>query len=205
MLDWDDPVLGSTRLYGQVNGDLQASVPVPVVSLCQQTPPHEILQHQQVVLVQSPVGSLLLSSESWYTQDLICALPNWSLCFPWSCESPIIKTCWLSRSDSLGDPSLFVRSPGWEAWRGIQSLHNSERTSLVLLFSSLWVTTWQYEIWFYHDCAPPSISCSFFFVFGCGVSFLIGFSVLLSMFVQQLVVILLLSQEMITHPSTTTY
>ena len=35
--------------------------------------------------------------------------------------------------------------------------------------------------------------------------FLIGFRVLLSMFVPQLVVILLLSQEMITHPSTTTY
>ena len=28
-----------------------------------------------------------------------------------------------------------------------------------------------YRIWFYHDCAPPTISCSFFFVFGHGVSF----------------------------------
>ena len=28
-----------------------------------------------------------------------------------------------------------------------------------------------YRIWFYHDCAPPAISCHFFFVFGHGVSF----------------------------------
>ena len=48
-------------------------------------------------------------------------------------------------------------------------------------------------------------SCIFFFVFGRGVSFCDRFNVLLSMFVQQLFVILVLSQEMITHLSTTTY
>ena len=43
-------------------------------------------------------------------------------------------------SDSLGIRSPFVGSPGWEACCGVQNLHNSWRTSLVLLFSSLWVT-----------------------------------------------------------------
>ena len=37
--------------------------------------------------------------------------------------------------------------------------------------------------------------CGFFFVFGCGVSFLVSSSVFLSMIVQQLVVILVFSQE----------
>ena len=44
-----------------------------------------------------------------------------------------------SKSDSLGIPSPFVRSPGWEAWHGVPNLLNSGRTSLVLLLSSLWV------------------------------------------------------------------
>ena len=44
--------------------------------------------------------------------------------------------------------------------------------------------------------APLLLSCcGFFFVFGCGVSFLVISSVFLSMIVQQLVVIPVLSQE----------
>ena len=52
----------------------------------------------------------------------------------------IIKSHWLSRSDSLGIPSPFDGFLVWEAWSGVQNLHNSGKTSLVLLFSSLWVT-----------------------------------------------------------------
>ena len=40
--------------------------------------------------------------------------------------------------------------------------------------------------------------CGFSFVFGCGVSFLVSSSVFLSMIVQQLVVILVLSQERVS-------
>ena len=54
--------------------------------------------------------------------------------------SLITKFRWFSRSDSLGIPSPFVRSQGWEAWHGLHNLHNSARTSLLLLFSSLRVT-----------------------------------------------------------------
>ena len=52
--------------------------------------------------------------------------------------------------------------------------------------------------------APLLLShCGFSFVFGCGVSFLVSSSVLLSMIVQQLVVILVFSQEGVrVHPST---
>ena len=45
--------------------------------------------------------------------------------------------------------------------------------------------------------------CGFFFVFGCGVSFLVGPSILLLMVVQQLgVILVLLKEEMSTCPST---
>ena len=44
--------------------------------------------------------------------------------------------------------------------------------------------------------APLLLShCGFSFVFGCGVSFLVSSSIFLSLIVQQLVVILVLSQE----------
>ena len=60
-----------------------------------------------------------------------------------------------------------------------------------------------YGIWFYWDCAPLSSHCGFSFVFGCGVSFLVSSSVFLLMIVQQLVVILVLSQEGVrARPST---
>ena len=93
-------------------------------------------------------------------------------CFPQSYGSPTIESHWPSRSDSLGIPSPFVRSPGLEACCGVQNLHNSGRTSLVLLFSSLWIT---YPAGMGFDFIVivlllPSC-CSFFFVFGHGVSF----------------------------------
>ena len=48
--------------------------------------------------------------------------------------------------------------------------------------------------------------CGFSFIFGCGVSFLVSSSVFLSMIVQQLVVILVFSQEGVrARPSTPPY
>ena len=59
-----------------------------------------------------------------------------------------------------------------------------------------------YGIWFYCDCTPPTIFCGFSFVFGCGV-FFVSSSVFLSIIVQQLVVILVFSQEGVrARPST---
>ena len=62
------------------------------------------------------------------------------VCFPQYSGSLLIRSHWPSRPDCLGIPSPFVGSPGWETWHGVQNLHNSVRTSLVFLFSSLWVT-----------------------------------------------------------------
>ena len=93
------------------------------------------------------------------------------VCFPQSYGSLIIKFCCASRSDSLGIPSLFVRFPGWEAWHGVQNLHNRGRTSLVLLFSSLWATH-PLDMGFDFIVIVPILPsyCGFFFVFGCSTA-----------------------------------
>ena len=54
------------------------------------------------------VGSLLLFPGA---HKILCVPPwEWSLCFPQSCGSPVIKLCWPSNSDSLGIPNPFA---GW--------------------------------------------------------------------------------------------
>ena len=71
-----------------------------------------------------------------------------------------------------GDSQSLCQIARLEACCGVQNLHNSGRTSLVLLFSSLWVT---YPAGMGFDFIVivlllPSC-CGFFFVFGHGVSF----------------------------------
>ena len=141
------------------------------------------------------MGSLRLSSGSWCAQNFVCPLQDCSLCLPQSSGSLIIKSCWPSRSDSQGIPSPFVGSPGWEAWHGVQNLHNKGRTSLVLLFSSLWITHLAgigFDLSWFVPLLP--FHCSFLSL-GMGYVFLVGSSILLSTVFQQLVAILALSQE----------
>ena len=95
----------------------------------------------------------------------------WSLCFPQSCVNSVIKSCWPSRLDSFGISSSFAWFLGWEAWCGTQNLHSSWRTSLILSFSSLWVTH-SPDIGFDFILIESFIpSCCGFFFFECGVSF----------------------------------
>ena len=79
------------------------------------------------------------------------------------------------------------------------------RTSLVVLFSSLWVTHPAVTGFHFFIMIAPlyHLATGLFFVFGRGVPFLMGSGVLLSMVVQQLVAILvLLQEEMSTHSPT---
>ena len=103
-------------------------------------------------------------------QGFVCTLQDWSLCFSPYCGRLLIKSHWPSRSDSLGMASSFVRSPGWEAWHGVQNLHNSRRTALILLFSSL--CTHLTDMGFDFIVTVPLLpACCGFFVSGYGVSF----------------------------------
>ena len=129
--------------------------------------------------------SLLLSSKSWCSQGFVCALQDWNLCFPQSCGSLVIKSPWTLRSDSLGIPSPFVRSPGWEVWGRVPNLHNSGKTSLVLLFSRLWVTHsvgMGFDFIMIEPPPPPPPSCCRYYslYLDVGYLFLVGSSVLLS-------------------------
>ena len=123
-----------------------------------------------------------------------CALQDWSLCFSQISGSSIIKSHWPLRPDSLGIPSPFVRSPGWEAWRGVQNLRSGGRTSLVVLFSSLWVAHLAgMGFDFIVICPSYHIAVTSSLSFDMEHLFLVGSRVLLLVVVQLLVVTLELS------------
>ena len=163
----------------------------------------EALQHQQVVLVQSPTGPLLLSSGSWCVQNFARTLQDCCLCFSQCSGSPIIKSHWPSRSDSKGIPSPFVTRLGSLTW-GLDPSQQRENCFGIIVLRSVSHPPGRYGIWFYHDFAPPAISLQLLRLWACGVCFFgVGSNILLLIVVQQLVAILALSQEeMGAHPST---
>ena len=62
------------------------SAPTPAAGHRQPTPLLEPPGHSQASLGQSPVGSLLLSPESWCAQDFVCALQEY--------VSPVLCKFW---------------------------------------------------------------------------------------------------------------
>ena len=106
-------------------------------------------------------------------------------------SNPVAFKIWFSMNSSFNcwTPGLgsltwgSEPSPQWVDFCGISVLHFVSHPPS------------GYGIWFYCDCAPPTISLWLLFVFGCGVSFLVSSNVFLSMTVQQLIVIQVLSQE----------
>ena len=149
--------------------------------------------------------------------------------FPWVLVHA--RFClWPRRVESLFPPFLWkscneiplafkVKFPGdslslcWMPWLGIQrgiwpgtqNLRSSGRTSLILIvLQFVGHPPSGYGIWFYHDCAPPTISlwlllCLWTWI----IFFLMASSVFLSMVVQQLVATLVASRrEMSARPST---
>ena len=149
------------------------------------------------------MGSLLLSSGSWCAQNFVCALQDSSL-FP--------EVLWKSYNQiplafKVRFPGIqsLCRIPRLEAWNGVQKLHKREWEPLWYYFSPVCglPTQWVWNLillWLcpsYHLAAASSLSLD------TGYLFLVGSSVLLSMVVQQLVVILVFSQkEMSAHHST---
>ena len=185
------PSPGVCRLYGKVNGKLQKviprgtfSAPVPVVSPCRPMPPIGGLQCHQVVLVQFPLGSVLLSSGYWCMQNFVCALQDWSLFPPvlWKFYNQIP---WLLRSESLGIPSPFVRSPGWKSDVGSRTLTAVWAFLHYYCFPVCESPTWPVWdlslLWLhlsYHLAAASSLSLDL------SCLFLVGSSILLLMVVQ---------------------
>ena len=142
-------------------------VPPPVEPLLTH-PQQETLQYQQVVLFASPVGSLLLPSGSW------CTFQDWNLfpAVPWKAYSQIPlafkvrvpvdsqSLCWIPRLGSL-------------TWG--PNLHNSVRDFFGIIVLQLvgFLPSRQGVDFIVNTPLLPSC-CSFFFVFGHGVSFFGG-------------------------------
>ena len=71
-----------------------------------------------------------------------------------SCNQiPLAFKVWFSRNSSY-----LCQTPGWEAWCGAQNLHSSGWTSVVSVLQFVSHPPSSYGIWFYCDCAPPTIS-----------------------------------------------
>ena len=147
------------------------------------------------------MGSLLLSSGSWYTQFCLCCprLESVSPLVLWkACNQPAGPQARLPRDS----PSL-CRSPGWEAWCGVQNLHDSARTSSyycspVCGSPTQWVWDFILSWWCPSYCLAVASSLSLDMEY----HFLVG-SRVLSMVVQQLATVLVLLQEdMSACPST---
>ena len=119
-----------------------ASAPIPVARHCWLMPPQETLQHWQVGLVQSPVGSLLLFPGSWCALDQGMFVPSKNGVSVFT--SPVIKSSWPSRLYSLG---IFVLLMDLQAVKPDVGLRNFITVgellwyyySLVCGSSTLWV------------------------------------------------------------------
>ena len=101
-------------------------------------PLQETFRHSQAGLAQSLVGSLLLSPGFWCTH-FVCVLQE-SLFPPglWKFCNQILLSFKVSFP---GDSQSLCQIPRLGSLMGAQNLHKSMRTSsLVLLFSSVWVT-----------------------------------------------------------------
>jgi len=140
-------------------------------------------------------------SDSLWIPCRFVGSPGWEA---W-CGAQNLHNCWITRLGSLmGAQNLhncWITRLG--SLMGAQNLHNSGRISLLLLFSSFWVAhlaamdlilSWLYPS--YHLTAAAFL-WTWIYIF-----FFMGSSVLLLMVVQQLVEILVLSQETSAHPST---
>ena len=155
-------------------------------------------------------GSVSYGVTASFLWVLLCA--KFCLCSP-RLESPFSPGPWKSCNQIPlalkvrlhGDSQSLYQIPRLGSLRCEgQNLHNRGRTSLVVLFSSLWVTHAAVTGFHFIMITPlHHLSTGLFFVFGRGVPFLVGSGVLLSMIVQQLVAILvLLQEEMSTHSPT---
>ena len=101
---------------------------------------------------------LLHFSESCFTEDFVCNLQDWSLRFQQSCGNLVIRSHWPSRSDSLGIPvPLLDPQVGSLTW-GLEPSLQWENFFGIIFLQFLGCPSSGVVIWFYHDCAPPTIS-----------------------------------------------
>ena len=103
-----------------------------------------------------------------------CALQEWSLCYPQCCGSPVIKSFWPSKSDSLGIPVPFwIPRLGSLMW-GLEPSQWCDNFFGITVFH-LWVAHLMGIGFDFILVAPLLLPPYFSFVLGCVVSFFGGF------------------------------
>ena len=102
----------------------------------------------------SSIGSLLLSSLFWWMQYFVCALQDWSLCFPQFCNQILLafKVRFPWNSQSL----CGISKVGSLTW-GSEPSQWWEIFFCIIVLQFVGHTPSGYEIWFYHHCVPPTI------------------------------------------------
>ena len=93
---------------------LSTSLLDPSVSHSQLLSPQEIFQGPQASPVQALVESEVCA-ESQCMSNFVCTLQEWSLCFPLSCVTSVLKPHWPSMPNALGSPPPNARLSGWGA------------------------------------------------------------------------------------------
>ena len=171
------PSSGVYGLYGRVNSNLQEG-------FCQGGPSRTPVACAPF-LWQAPTDPHLhggpSSTSRWLWFSLLwgrCSFPlgfialqDWNLCFPQSCGSPVIKSHWPSRPDSMRIPVPLLYPQAGKPDLGFRTFRTA---SLVLLFSSMWVTHVM-GVGSNFTVTAPLLVSHFFFVFGHGISlFLVG-------------------------------
>ena len=89
-----------------------------------------------------------------------CLWPSRRVFFSHSSESPIIKSHWSWRSDSLRIHSPFFEFPGLEDWDSEPSQQRQNFFCIIVL-QFVGHPPRGYGIWFYCGCAPSTISLLF--------------------------------------------
>ena len=156
-----------------------------------------LLTHISIRGPQTPAGRFgsvscgVTAPFLWCEQGFICALQDWSLCFPQSYGSPIIKSCWPSGQIPWG-----FLVPLWDPQVGSSSV--GFRT-LIILGELLWYyctpvcrsSTWQvWTLILSWLCPFCNLATASSLSLDVGYLFLVGSSILLSRVFQKLVAVL---------------
>ena len=162
-------MVSSKRIYTQ--GHLPGLLP-PVTTSRRWDPAwpsalQETLQHYPVDLVQSPGGrgwvGVVAAPVPW-----VCVCARFCLCPPRvkSLVLPVLwkpynKSCWPSRSDSLGIPSPFAGVPGWKPDVGLRTFTTVGQLLWYYCSPVCGLPISGYGIWFYHDCTASNVLLQF--------------------------------------------
>ena len=174
-----------------------------MASPCQPTPPQEALQDWQVAVV---VSCGVTAPLFWV---LVCE--KFCLCPPWL-ESLFPPVLWKSynkitlvlKARFPGDSQSLCHIPRLLSLTWCSKPSQQCKNFDLTILQSMGHLPSEYGIWFYHDFTPPTVSL---WVLLClwmwGIFFfLVGSGLLLSIVVQQLVAVLVVSQEMSALSST---